>query len=293
MRFLDDVDEFLALAGDDYLAAEPVVTTIVSVQARRAQRAKEAGISPAPDDWWLVVSDEAGRVVGVAMENSPPMPHTAFALPMPGGAALAVAEAIADRGERLRGVNGALPSARTIADEYVRLVGGHVHTEVHTRLFEATEVVRPTPAAGSMRLAEDADLDLVHSWFVAFHEDAAAQGGREPGDEHPVVRREEISARIAAGQIRLWIDASGSPVSMTGITPPAFGVTRVGPVFTPAEHRGHGYAANTVARVTADLLASGQRACLFTDQANPVSNRLYVALGYRAVTDMANLLIVR
>ena len=31
--------------------------------------------------------------------------------------------------------------------------------------------------------------------------------------------------------------------------------------------------------------------CLFTDQANPTSNKIYTALGYQPVVDMANLII--
>ena len=43
---------------------------------------------------------------------------------------------------------------------------------------------------------------------------------------------------------------------------------------------------------TANLLAAGVRVCLYTDQANPTSNKIYAALGYRPVVDMANLVIV-
>jgi predicted GNAT family acetyltransferase len=35
----------------------------------------------------------------------------------------------------------------------------------------------------------------------------------------------------------------------------------------------------------------GSRVCLFTDQANPTSNRIYQTLGYRPVVDMVNLVI--
>jgi predicted GNAT family acetyltransferase len=38
-------------------------------------------------------------------------------------------------------------------------------------------------------------------------------------------------------------------------------------------------------------VAEGARVCLFTDQANPTSNRIYSALGFRPVVDMANLLV--
>ena len=33
--------------------------------------------------------------------------------------------------------------------------------------------------------------------------------------------------------------------------------------------------------------------CLFTDQANPTSNKIYAAFGYQPVADMANPLITR
>ena len=36
------------------------------------------------------------------------------------------------------------------------------------------------------------------------------------------------------------------------------------------------------------LRDAGARVCLFTDQANPTSNRIYAALGYVKVVDMAN-----
>ena len=39
------------------------------------------------------------------------------------------------------------------------------------------------------------------------------------------------------------------------------------------------------------VLEQGARACLFTDQANPTSNKIYAALGYRPVVDMANLVL--
>jgi predicted GNAT family acetyltransferase len=39
------------------------------------------------------------------------------------------------------------------------------------------------------------------------------------------------------------------------------------------------------------LQTEGARVCLFTDQANPTSNKIYAALGYQPVVDMANLAI--
>lgn len=61
---------------------------------------------------------------------------------------------------------------------------------------------------------------------------------------------------------------------LTGVNPPSFGVARVGPVYTPSAQRGRGWASNAVAEVSRRIQAEGVGACLFTDQANPTSNRI-------------------
>ena len=78
---------------------------------------------------------------------------------------------------------------------------------------------------------------------------------------------------------------------MTAASQPSYSVSRIGPVYTPKEHRGRGIASAAVAEVSQLLLDTGERACLFTDQANPTSNKIYKAIGYRRVVDMANLLV--
>jgi predicted GNAT family acetyltransferase len=99
--------------------------------------------------------------------------------------------------------------------------------------------------------------------------------------------------RIETGSVWFWVDEAGQKVHLTAANPPSFGVARVGPVYTPPERRGQGWASSAVAEVSRRLLAEGARVCLFTDQANPTSNRIYTALGYRPVVDMVNLVIVR
>ncbi|MEQ7847988.1 GNAT family N-acetyltransferase [Nocardioides kribbensis] len=103
--------------------------------------------------------------------------------------------------------------------------------------------------------------------------------------------RELVAPRSPVGLLWVWEDAEGRVVHLTGHNAPAHGVLRIGPVYTPAPHRGHGYAAAAVAAVAARALDHGHRPCLFTDRANPVSNHVYTALGFEPVVDMANLLV--
>jgi predicted GNAT family acetyltransferase len=85
----------------------------------------------------------------------------------------------------------------------------------------------------------------------------------------------------------LWEDPQ--PVSLAGFggwTPTG---VRIGPVYTPPELRRRGYASALTAELSAQLLAGGLRYCfLYTDLANPTSNRIYQAIGYELVCDSAD-----
>ena len=74
---------------------------------------------------------------------------------------------------------------------------------------------------------------------------------------------------------------AGSPCRLSGFSGPTPTGIRIGPVYTPPEHRRRGYATTLVADQSAWLLEQGHRACfLYTDLANPTSNRIYVEIGY-------------
>jgi predicted GNAT family acetyltransferase len=111
-----------------------------------------------------------------------------------------------------------------------------------------------------------------------------------PAHDAEPVTPEIVLRRVRSGLLHLW-EVDGVPVHLTGRNPSSYGAARIGPVFTPREHRGCGYAKATVAEVSRQILDEGDRPCLFTDQANPVSNGVYEAIGYEPVVDMVNLLV--
>ena len=159
---------------------------------------------------------------------------------------------------------------------------------MHTRLFELGTLVDPAPARGRLRPAYDDEAPLALEWFRRFHLDADEQAGHGGhADRGEAITMDDVRDRIRRGRVWMWVDDGDTPRHLTGANPPAFGVARIGPVFTPKEHRGRGYASAAVAEVSRHLLAEGSRVTLFTDQANPTSNRIYVALGFEPVVDMA------
>ena len=88
-------------------------------------------------------------------------------------------------------------------------------------------------------------------------------------------------ATYRIGRNYLWTD-DHAPVAMAAHSAPAAGVARVGPVYTPAPMRRHGFgAAVTAATTEAALSAGAAHVVLYTDLSNPTSNGIYQAIGYR------------
>lgn len=284
ISFLTDPAAFLAEAAD-VLRAEPVVSTVVATEADRAVRHGPGG---RPHHWYAVVRDRIGAVVGTAMRTARFEPYPLWVCPMPEDASVGLARLLHDRGEHPGGVNGALPAAGLVAAESARLWGGRVAVSMRTCLYGLDTLVVPSGVAGVARPATYADLPLCLDWFDAFGPAARAQAGNaDTAQGHAEHSADEIRRRIDEQLIVLW-EVDGEVVSLAGRSAPAFGVVRIAPVYTPESRRGHGFAAGLVAEVGRRVLTDGNRACLFTDLDNPVSNRLYQRLGYRRVVDMAN-----
>jgi GNAT superfamily N-acetyltransferase len=211
-------------------------------------------------------------------------------MPMPDRAVHLLAATLLERGEPVLGANGALPAVQVFCEDMAAATGRTARVGQHTRLFELGDLVEPRPVAGGLRPARREELRLVGSWYDAFMADADEQAGREPGESpHESPSDDELARRIDSGRVFVWVDEDDTPVNVTAATPPAYGVSRIGPVYTPREHRGRGYASACVYAVSRLLRESGERPCLFTDQANPTSNKIYEAIGYRPLVDMANL----
>ena len=285
-----DPADFLELAGG-HLAGEPVLSTVVSTTLERAVA------DPSPVDhprWWAALVDEAtAEVVGVAMRTAPFRPYPLYLLPMPIAAAEAFGAWLLEHEPDVAHANGVRASVEAVLGVLADDRGGSTRVIEHDRLWEATSVLPPTGVPGVGRAATLDDLDLVTAWCLDFMPAADRQAGRPPREgEGEHLDREYARGKIERGLMWLWEDDRGNGrevVHLTGWNPPALGVARVGPVYTPVEHRGHGYAAALVALVTERILSDGARACLFTDVDNPVSNGVYERIGYRPVAEMVRM----
>jgi predicted GNAT family acetyltransferase len=152
---------------------------------------------------------------------------------------------------------------------------------VQERIFRLDRVAPPRLAPGVCREADERDRARLAAWWAAFHAEALPMA--PPSDSAQAADR--MLRRV--GRIAyLWEDA-GEVVALAGVGGPTPRGIRIGPVYTPPDRRGRGYASNLVAEVSQRQLASGCNFCfLFTDLANPTSNHIYQTIGYVPVVDV-------
>jgi uncharacterized protein len=229
-----------------------------------------------PDALWTSVLDDAGEPIGLAV-YTPPYP--VVLTDMPQAAAPALADHLAAAKPRLPGVFGPVEVARGFADRWATLTGAGVLPTDSRRLFRLHQLIPPTGVLGQLREAGQEDHALLVRWSVAFGVEATP-GYPQPDPVQP------IDIRLAhGGMLWLW-EVGDRPVSSLWLHFATAGVVRISRVYTPREHRGRGYASACVAAASQRVLDRGAVACVLnTDLANPTSNRIYQAIGYRPVRD--------
>jgi len=269
-----------------YRGAEPLRTNVLGSVATSAA----AGEGRRGEQFWYVVHDDTGCVVGAAMRTAP------FALslgPMGTEAAAALAWAVAPIDDGVPSVAGYEAAVDSFLSAYAATGSegsargrGPVHRQI---LYTAGHVEVPD-VAGTLRVAGLDELGLAERYYVAFSEEV--DGVRyQPSDED----RAALLGTLRAGRLRWWWHA-GAAVAMAAhsvpVRSPSGVVTRIGPVFTPTEHRRHGYAAALTGQLTGLLLAGGSAVMLFADAANATSNGVYRRLGYDALDELVRVPLV-
>jgi GNAT superfamily N-acetyltransferase len=264
----DDATGFL-VAADPFFRSDPFTANVIAVVAART--AAESG-SDGQNNLWATVEDGVREVLGVAMHTPP---HSLFVSRMPDLAAVTLADALADVGRELPGVNGACHSTSAFAARWTVQTGRISTVVTAMRMYRLEELSRPQRVSGRPSLASAPDdVARVAGWLAAFHDEAIPHA--------PIQDWSTFAARrIADGQMHLWHDG-GKPVSLAAVSAPAGGVARVGPVYTPPQSRRRGYGAAITAEASASAMADGaQHIVLYADLANPTSNSIYQAIGYK------------
>ena len=269
---LTDAIDTYAAAVMPLLSAEPErYTVMLGVLSGLVERGPNLfGADPPVLGWW----SHDGTVSAAVLQTPPhPIQLTSLSAEAVGPLAAALAASHADG---ITQILGAEPDATAFANALAAETGGRFSVEMRQRLHRLGELTPPDPMPeGVGRVAGSDDIQFAFGLDEAFSAETGQRGA-------PATL---IESRLNAGWLMLW-EVGGQPVAAAGLSALVGGVARIGQVYTPPEHRNHGYgAAVTVATTRLAFDYGAKSVILFTNLANPTSNALYARLGYEPVED--------
>jgi len=270
----DGAEAFLAHAGDFLGAREAEHNLILGISSRLLREPLIYG-EPA----YFAVVEGTGTVVGASMRTPP---HNLILSEIDDEAAIGpLLDSARSAFDSLPGVIGPKEPVATFARAWQDETGAEARLEIAQRAFRADHVDAPSGVPGRMRDYERPDRDVAVRWMDAFVAEALPDDAPNPETSDDLVDRRHEDPE--AGLV-VWDD--GGPVSIAGYGGRTPNGIRIGPVYTPPELRGRGYASALTAALTQRLLDGGLTFCfLFTDLANPTSNSIYQRIGYEPVSN--------
>lgn len=176
---------------------------------------------------------------------------------------------------KLPSVTASPENAALFARIYCHKSGAAHKLSFNLMAYACPEVKMPRGVPGGIIRAEEKHTEIVAEFISGFEMDIF--GTAEEDREKNLVA---AANRIKTNDLFLWV-VDGKTVSMAAIGHRSPRHARVNSVYTPPEERRKGYASAVVAAVSQKVLDEGLIPVLYTDLANPDSNKVYCSIGYK------------
>lgn len=170
---------------------------------------------------------------------------------------------------------------RKVADNFAKLWSekglSPVNIDMEQLIYKLDKVSPIKYSEGNIRLAKDADIEILTHWIYEFMKEAL-------NVDNKAHARSFVEISIKDSSFYIWEDEE--PVSLAKKTRPTKNGIVINSVYTPKDKRGKGYASSCVASLSQLLLDEGYQFCsLYTDLSNPTSNKIYTEIGYVPIAE--------
>ncbi len=230
-----------------------------------------ASVAALPGAWSMLITVDGIPVVAATQTSPRMMIVEAASSPEP-----ATVAALAEHA-RYRDAPGIIVPvawAEAVITAMARPVRVRERQRLH-RLVGRPQLPRPT--AGAARWATSDDVERLRCWRDGFNREALSNETTLPTSAEQILD--------VLNNLLLWT-VEGVPVAMAVRARPVLGGWSIGWVYTPPDQRRRGYAGALVHALANRLQADGATyVSLYTDLANPTSNRLYADIGFVPVAD--------
>jgi uncharacterized protein len=269
-------EDFLRVAGPFLETEEAVNSLILGLAASAA-----AGTSPYASPPVMLTVTKGPSVLAAMLMTIPPRYALLYAPGHSPGRALGLlADALWASGEEVCGCMAPVETAWPFAELWAARSGRAAVLQKSLRIYDLHRVRPPAPVPGRLRPATMDELDLAADWRHRFQLETL-------GNSDAAEARSTAERNLRAGHLFFWEDA-GRPACQAGVLYPTRRGICIGAVFTPPDRRRRGYASACVAATSQEQLDAGRRfCCLYTDLANPTTNRIYQEIGYVPVAGVS------
>jgi len=227
--------------------------------------------------WWAAI--ENGDVQGLAIRT---LPYGYVFSPMSNDAVEALYSFISVEDS----IANEFAGPKSVIDYLEKVTGKEVAEEESDLIYENRKLI-PAAPIGEIRTAISSDYELIFKWMTAFIEETALRSF----DLENMVRSALDKGRYAL------LEVEGAVVSLGGNSDiqefDGISIGRVGPIYTPLEHRKKGYASAITSGISEKLLNEGVIPTLYTQATNPTSNKIYQEIGYTLVDENRRIVLAQ
>ncbi|PQZ57106.1 GNAT family N-acetyltransferase [Bacillus sp. MYb209] len=176
------------------------------------------------------------------------------------------------------GLIGNKKIVQKLAEEIAILEHKKTTVVMEQGIYALKQVKKKWDREGILREINRDELPLIEKWVYQFCEDVKLPTTKEKAKQ---------TAHTLITTNRLFgLEVDGKLVSVAAKTRPTTNNITVNFVYTPKEERKKGYASNCVAALSQRMLNEGYKTTtLYTDLANPTSNKIYQKIGYEQIME--------
>ena len=183
------------------------------------------------------------------------------------------------------GLIGNKKIVQRLAEEIAVLANKKTTVAMEQGIYELKQVKKKWNGDEVFREVNSDELTLIEQWIYQFCEDVNLPTTKEEAKQ---------TAHTLITNHRLFgLEVDGKLVSVAAKTRPTKNNITVNFVYTPKEERKKGYASNCVAALSQRMLDEGYKTTtLYTDLANPTSNKIYQEIGYEQIAESVLIFLV-
>ncbi|KXI76992.1 acetyltransferase [Bacillus cereus] len=189
-----------------------------------------------------------------------------------------LAKKLAEVYPNIPGLIGNKKIVQRLAEEIAVLANKKTTVAMEQGIYELKQVKKKWNGDEVFREVNIDELTLIEQWIYQFCEDVNLPTTKEEAKQ---------TAHTLITNHRLFgLEVDGKLVSVAAKTRPTKNNITVNFVYTPKEERKKGYASNCVAALSQRMLDEGYKTTtLYTDLANPTSNKIYQEIGYEQIAE--------